>query len=233
MAEFAAGAAALSLLLLGTVTLSGYQEVQRRTLAAARQSAYGGAWNLANLPEASAARLYSAYFSDPGAADVVGGHQYVAAADLQVMSSSSAAAGAAADAARLMLEPLRVSAGFGNPGFDLENQGLLQGRVDARIAPLPRLPAPFDSLDLELSTPFGLLADAWHSADAEHVRRRTSGLVPAARLSALGGVWQNLLTPLRLVDPSIGQLCLGLIEAERIPEDRLGPGLTPLPTRCP
>jgi hypothetical protein len=233
MAEFAAGAAVLSLLMLGTVTLSGYQEVQRRTLSVARQAAYTGGWDVNAQMQPLAARLYATHFNDAGAADPISGDRYTAENDLRVNSTWNAAEGAAADAAHLMLDPLRVSTGLGNPGFDLRNSGLLQGRVDARIGPLSRLAAPFASLELEMSSPFALLADAWHAANPAHVRRRTSGLVPAARLTAFGGIWQGVSTPLRIVDPSIGQLCLGLIEAERVPEDRLGPGSTPLPAACP
>jgi hypothetical protein len=46
-------------------------------------------------------------------------------------------------------------------------------------------------------------------------------------------MWRPLLAPLALLEPSLGDLCFGLIEPDRIPEDRLGAGRTALPRGCP
>jgi hypothetical protein len=102
-----------------------------------------------------------------------------------------------------------------------------------RLAPRGNLPRPFRDLELKLHAPYALLSDAWHSADASHVRQRTAGLVPASRLAQANTIWRPLLAPLRLIEPSIVRLCPGLIEPERLPENRLGPGQSPLPGRCP
>jgi hypothetical protein len=65
------------------------------------------------------------------------------------------------------------------------------------------------------------------------VRQRAGGLVPTNRLQALNAVWRPLSLPLGILEPSLRKLCFGLIEPDRIPEDRLGSGRTPLPDACP
>lgn len=234
LVEFAAGAAAMSLLLLGTVLLAGYQEVDRRGLFAARQQAHEGAWLGGRVPQATQVRaLYSAQLADPGVSAPFDGHQYIAEDGLAVEEGETGAGGAAATAADVMLQPLRAAGGFLNPAFDLANDGLVRGVVRSRLLPPAGAPAPFGSLALELAAPYALLGDAWHAGGATHVVRRTGGLVPGSTLTGLARIWQPLLAPVRLIEPSFGELCLGMVEAERIPEDRLGAGTTPLPRRCP
>jgi hypothetical protein len=234
LVEFAAGAAAMSLLLLGTVLLANYQEVDRRGLFAARQQAYAGAWLAGRATPAAQARvLYAAQLADPGVSAPFDGRQYVPVDGITLDAGETGAAGAAATAANAMLQPLRAAGGFFNTAFDLANDGLVKGEVRAHLPPPAGAPAPFADLDLALVAPYALLGDAWHAGDARHVVNRTGGLVPASALAGLARIWQPLMAPLSLLEPSLGELCLGIVEAERIPEDRLGAGTTPLPRRCP
>jgi hypothetical protein len=233
LVEFAAGAASMSLLLLGSVLLAGYQTVDRRGLFAARQQGYEGAWlasRAGTIPRAEA--LHAAHLADPRVSAPFDGKQYVAANGLAVMSGTSSA-GAAVTAANVMVQPLRLTGGFLNPGFDLTPDGWIGGELRTRLLPPAGAPAPFNNLELELKAPYAMLGDAWHSGSPQHVVRRTGGLVPGSSLAVISRNWQPLLAPLRLLEPSFGELCLGMVEAERIPEDRLGPGTTPLPRRCP
>jgi len=119
---------------------------------------------------------------------------------------------------------LRAASGFLSSGFDLRGDQLVAGEVRAQIAALPGLPSPFDALELEFSAPFALMADGWHAGGPPHVARRAGGLVPTERLSGINELWRPLSVPLAIVEPSLRELCLGLIEPDRIPEDRLGPG---------
>jgi hypothetical protein len=139
-------------------------------------------------------------------------------------------AGAATD---VMLAPLRVVGGFFGSGFDLADGALLHGNVRVTIGPLAGMPAPFNELELQLQASYGLLGDAWHAGSPRHVSDRVAGLVPTNRLSALNAIWRPFSVPLGVLEPSLRQLCFGLIEPDRIPEDRLGPGTTPLPGGCP
>lgn len=233
MAEFAAGAAVLSLLLLGATAISGFQEVDRRAVLAARQLTWQSAWSPDADARNRAQAIHEKMFTDPGVLDPRGRHQLVREEDVTVTAGSRAPDGIAGLAASVMLQPLRVASGFLGSGFDLSERGISHGVVVARIEPPGAMPAPFDSLDLRVQARFASLTDAWHAGGVQHVRSRAAGLVPSARLAALNSIWRPLSVPLQIIEPSLGQLCFGLVEPDRIPEDRLGPGSTPLPGRCP
>lgn len=232
MTEFAAAAAVLVLLLLGSLSLGGYQEVDRRLAMAARQSAWQQSWMPTGDVTARARELHASHLADAGVRDPAGRDLLVAEDGLAFATSHRDTSGVAGAAAGLMLAPLRIASGFLGSGFDLREDGLQQGNLRAHIAPLRGVPAPFGSLELDLSANWALLGDAWHAGGSRHVEQRAGGLVPSARLRAVNAIWGPLAVPLGLVEPSLGQLCLGLIEADRIPEDRLGPGRTPLPGAC-
>lgn len=233
MAEFAAGAAVLSLLMLGAVAMAGYQEVDRRGLSAARQSA----WQVALRADTDAATLRSGLhrdlYSDAGMQDPSGTRLLVAEDALQLQVGRIRSEGFAGLAENAMRAPMLGAGTLLGGDFDVHDHGLRQSIIRSRIAPLARMPAPFDTLELELTSSFALLDDAWHAGGVAHVRERASGLVPMARLRALNAIWQPLSVPLRLIEPSLGELCLGLIEPDRIPEDRLGPGRAAPPRGCP
>jgi hypothetical protein len=234
MVEFAVGASALSLLLLGTLTLGGYQEADRRGVLAARQAAWQESWS-PGTPDtgAQATLLHQNFLSDNAVHDPTGRELLVAEDDLVLEAGRRAPVGVAGGAAQVLLLPLRTVSGFLGSGFDLAEGGLVHGSLRARIAPLPHLPAPFDALEIQLHAPYALLGDAWHAGGTAQVRARAGGLVPASRLTALNAIWQPLSVPIGIVEPSLRRLCFGLIEPDRIPEDRLGAGYTPLPGGCP
>lgn len=234
MVEFAVGAAVLSLLLLGTLTIGGYQEADRRGVLAARQSAWHESWSMGSTDtRARAALLHEDFLTDSGVLEATGSHLLVAEDDLALDVGRSAPSGIAGGTAQVLLTPLRTVSGFLGAGFDLAEGGLVHGNLRTRIAPLPGMPAPFDGLEIQLRAPYALLGDAWHAGGVAHVRSRAGGLVPASRLAALNAIWQPLSVPIGIVEPSLRRLCFGLIEPDRIPEDRLGPGQSPLPGECP
>lgn len=233
MAEFAAGAAALSLLLLGTLTLGAYQEVDRRGVVASRQSAWLHGWTPGGVDVNAAARLlHQDLFDDVGVRAPRGDTLLVGQEDVQLTAGHAPATGVAGAAAAILLAPLRASSGFLGAAFDLRDGSLNQGSVRSRIAPVATLSAPFNEMELQLQAPYALLADAWHASGPAHVRQRAGGLVPATALRSFNDIWRPLSVPLGIVEPSLRHLCLGLIEPDRIPEDRLGPGRTPLPEDC-
>jgi hypothetical protein len=94
------------------------------------------------------------------------------------------------------------------------------------------LPEPFRSIRIDLTQPYALMTDDWNSGGPQQVRRRTSGLVPTQMLAGVAAIWRVLLAPLSLFEPALSELCLGQIEPDRIPEDRLGAGASPLPRTC-
>jgi hypothetical protein len=235
MTEFAVGLAVCSLLLLGSITMSGYQEVDRRLVLAARQSAWQDARTAGAMDtRVAAGALHRGFLADVGVLDPSARNLLVRSdEDVSLEAASTAPDGLAGSVATVLLAPLRVAGGFLSSGFDLQEGGLVTGAVGARIAPVNTVPPPFDTLDLQLRVPFALLEDAWNAGGVAHVRSRASGLVPTTRLRTVNAIWRPLSVPLGLVEPTLDQLCLGLIEPDRVPDDRLGPGATPLPRGCP
>jgi hypothetical protein len=233
MTEFAVGMAAMALMLLGSVTIAAYQETQRRAAIAARQASFEGAWLGRRHDSAAVARRAAElHLQDASLVDAFG-ERYIDPADISAVASTGPAPGRAQTAARAMVEPLRVAGGFLGRDFDLRTDGLLTGTIDVAIQPNPALPQPFSGMSVELQQPFALMTDAWNASAASHVRSRTAGLVPTSTLSGLQALWRPLLAPLSLVEPSLSRLCLGIIEPDRVPEDRLGAGRSALPGRCP
>lgn len=234
MVELAVALASLATLVLGGLSISGLQEIDRRMVMAAREVAWTESWapGVTAVP-AQVRRLHAAAFSDAGARDAHGMQLLVEQEALSVTASLHQPGGVAGAGTSFLIAPLRTASGFLGESFDLSGERLVRGSISARIAPGSHRAAPFDELDLQLRAPFALLGDAWHAAGPLHVHRRAAGLVPTGQLQSLRAIWAPLSVAASLLEPSLDRLCFGLIEAERIPEDRLGPGRTPLPGACP
>jgi hypothetical protein len=233
LVEFSVATTALVLLLLGTIALAGYQEAERRTLLLARQAAFDSLWwNGRSTLAAARDRLTRVMHAD---ALLVAQFDAAAVQSPQptLQSGTAAPPGHARTAVTAMLGPLQVAGGFLGNQFDLTRHGYHSGRVAVELGPIKGFPEPFASQNLSLTQPFAILGDAWHSASPAQVKSRASGLVPTRSLLDLNLIWRPLQAVLGLIDPPLRQLCLGLIEPDRIPEDRLGPGVTPLPGNCP
>jgi hypothetical protein len=225
MAEFAACAAALALLLLGTVTIGGYQETQRRGIIAARQAAFEGGWldgRAGSQPLRD--RLASQHFDDAGLTDATGQSRVAMADTVRVSGTAAQIPGRGAAAVEFLLAPLRTAGGFLGGDFDLDNRGFRTGIVSVQTNGDSPLPQPFSGLQLRFDQPYALLVDAWNAAGPSHVARRAGALVPGHELSSLSGIWRAAAVPLSLLEPALQQLCLGRIEPDRVPEDRLEPG---------
>ena len=234
LVEFAIGSAALLLLLLGVITLSGFQEVERRGSGAARMVAFESAWQpLGASPQESSQRVFAQHYDDSALLDAVGRARYVMPGDVSVSRGSGPAPGLAAEATTLLLAPLRASEAFVGGNIDLESGGYVSGHVAAHLAPHRWLPEPFDSLDLSLQQQYAILTDSWNGSGPRHVRERTASLIPTQSLSSITAIWRGLAAPLSIVEPSIDKLCLGLIEPDAIPEDRLGPVVNSMRIRRP
>lgn len=225
MAEFAVAVAALGMLMLGCITIAGFQETQRRGIAAAREAAFQGIWNAQRIPVSSLReQLARSHFNDTGLANATGTARIVRPADIELAASMTLSPGQGASATTALLRPLRVAGGFLGSGFDIDDGGFQSGLVSARFPETARLPDPFRTLQLGFSQPYALLGDDWSASSSRHVARRAGGLVPTHLLTPLARIWQPLSAPLSLFEPSLRELCMGLIEPDRVPEDRLGPG---------
>lgn len=234
MTEFAVGLASLALMLLGTITIAGYQEVQRRTSIAARQAAFQVAWTGTRRVATDVVRESAeSQLTGNDLTDAVGRNRYVDSPDINPSAVMQPTPGSARLAANTIVAPLHAASGFLGADFDLSADGYLEVSIGVRIAADPALPAPFNNIAVESRYPFSLMTDAWNASGSGQVRSRTAGLVPTSALANLRALWQPLLVPLSLIEPSLTRLCLGIIEADRIPEDRLSAGRTTLPGRCP
>lgn len=234
MTEFAAGAAALGLLLLGCVSVAGLQEAQRRGIVAAREAAFQQSWmrqrhGIEPLRESLARN----HFDDSGLLNATGTARLLQAADVELSAQEGIVPGRSAGAVDFLLAPLRTTAGFMGTGFDLDSNGFQSGIVRATLRGADKMPDPFRTLQPRFDQPYALLADDWSAAGPSHVARRAGGLVPTHLLSPLSSLWRPLSAPLSIVEPSLRQLCFGLLEPDRIPEDRLGPGPAQRSPACP
>jgi hypothetical protein len=155
--------------------------------------------------------------------DAVGKARYVREDDIQVSGQRNAAPGLAGEAASLLLAPLEAGRALSGEAIDLEAGAYVRGELAAPVVTHSWTPEPFRSLEIVLRQPYAVLADPWNSGSARQVRERTASLVPTQGLASLSTAWRALAAPLSILEPTIGQLCLGLIEPDTVPEDRLGP----------
>jgi hypothetical protein len=186
--------------------------------------AYESVWESRDFAaRASAQRMHQYYFSDAGLLDAVGRARYVTGDDVRVSRQHGVLPGLSGDSATLLLTPLAASKPFTAEGLDLEPGGYVSGELVVRVAPHAWTPEPFRGMDIALRQQYAILSDPWNSGSARQVHDRTSSLVPTQGLASLATAWQALAAPLSILEPTIGKLCLGLIEPDMVPEDRLGP----------
>jgi hypothetical protein len=234
MAEFAAGVAVLAMLTLGSISIVGIQEVQRRGIVAAREAAFQGEWIRQRTGTDSVReQLAREHFDDPSLTNAVGSARMLHPADVELMAEVGGAPGRGASAVEFLFQPLRAAGGFLGGNFDLDDDGFLTGIVRTRLGGVGRMPPPFSSMRLEFDQPYALLGNDWSASGPSHARRRAGGLVPTHLLTPLSSLWRPLSAPLSLFEPSLRELCLGLVEPDRVPEDRLGPGAVQRPASCP
>jgi hypothetical protein len=168
--------------------------------------------------------LASLHFTDSALVDATGQSRLVDTDTVRVTSDVIAVPGQAAVATNFLLTPLRVAGGFLGGGFDLNERGFRTGSISLQISGNNHLPPPFRDLQLRFDQRYALLTDAWNAANPQHVAGRAGGLVPAHALASVSGLWRGLLAPVSLLEPSLQQLCLGLIEPDHVPDDRLDAG---------
>jgi hypothetical protein len=233
MAEFAAGVALLGMLMLGCISIGSLQEVQRRAIVGAREAAFQRLW-LAHASDNGSLRqqLANEHFADAGLINATGTAMLLQPVDVDLTATQSSAPGRGSAAVDFLFRPLRAADGFLGGAFDLRDSGYQTGVISTHLDGASRMPPPFDRLVLRFDQPYGLLGDDWSASGPSQVRHRASGLVPTHLLTPLSNLWRPLSVPLSLFEPSLRELCIGLIEPDRVPEDRLDPGPTQRPASC-
>jgi type II secretory pathway pseudopilin PulG len=127
------------------------------------------------------------------------------------------------DVAFALMQPaLAVGAG----GLDLARAEAR--RATASVAPAQWLDIAWtnDGDDRGLRADLSVLVDDWAAPDAAAVWRRTAALSTAGRIDAWRSTLRWAVQPMRLFEPAIARLCLGRIDPDIVPTDRL-PALRP------
>lgn len=195
-------------LLLAVVQLALVQSTEQAALGAARSAAFAAHLGLDGatgpLP---VSRVRELFFPEPDAAGRV---------EVARVAQPAAAATAEDVAMALLLPAIAVGSG----GLELRRDRALEARAGA--AP-PRVfgdVAPGVS-GLRLSARLPLMADDWDAGSASEVAARAAALSTAGRIAAWRGPLSAMAAPMRLLEPAVERLCLGRIDPDIVPQDRL------------
>ncbi len=227
LVEFTVAAAVFAVLLLGTVWTFRLHEIQRQAVLSARTAAFTATWMQGRESLDSAqARLRRLHFEQAGWSDPTGNEAMPAEEQAVTLRlAQGMPPGTAPSAVNIAMAPLRAVGGFLGSGFDLSMERQATATVEVVAEPIARLPEPMASLRLSWSERLSLLGDSWASSGPAEVASRTAGLAPT-NLLRTPGIWlKPFLLPLSLIEPAVNRLCLGLIEPDVVPRDRLAGGL--------
>ncbi len=242
---------ATSLLLpiwLAVVYVSRWHDLQHTTIAAARHAAFeahvsAGREGRAHIESTTRLRLFSRdprRFELDAVADDVGerpqwsDHRGSAAllardpgpgVDLVAVPQPAVVAGAEQQVF-MLIAPARA---VGGPPLDLQREAARGATVTVPLQHADDLPPPFRGLRLQLSERLRLLVDPWAARDPRQVAARVESLSPVGRLSELVQPLEPVRWAVSLFEPAVQRLCLGRIEPDIVPPDRLvgarGPAL--------
>lgn len=231
LVEFAIAAGVFALMLLGAVWLFRLHEIQRQGVMSARTAAFTAVWMKGRESTSVAqVRLRRFHFQQAGWIDPTGNEAMPSGEEAVTLRLvQGAPPGTAPAAVSIAMAPLRAVGGFLGSGFDLPMDRQTTATVDVIVDPVARLPEPMASLRLALSEHLSILGDSWGASGPREVSARTSGLVPTNLLRTPMQWLSPFLWPLSLIEPAVGRLCMGLIEPDRVPRDRLSPGMGGVP----
>lgn len=142
--------------------------------------------------------------------------------DVTLSLATSAPTGAASAAMLAAIRGVDAVATATGRGHDLDTRGWHSLVLRADLGSARSWPAPLDALDLVLEARAAVLGDAWNAAGPGHVVERTAAFVPGERLASFRPALAAFAVPLRLFEPAFDDLCLGRIDPELVPVDRLG-----------
>ncbi|MBS0388799.1 MAG: hypothetical protein JSR15_09990 [Proteobacteria bacterium] len=220
MVEFAVAAGTLALLLLCMPVLCRYHELQVASIEAARRVAFESSWRAGGAGGLDTASIRAALFPDVGDAAQVSVDRIQASAD------ASAEPGAAGQSERALLLPFRV-ARLLSGGFDLQAPHLRAARLAVRLTRPEGLPDPFSQVPIEFNERYALVGNDWASGSPGQVADRAGGLVFSRAVPPVRALVQWSARLLSVFEPALRQLCLGQVDPERVPADRLGVGVDP------
>ena len=215
MVESLAATLVLTPLLLVVVQLSALQSSEQAALAAGRAAALAAHHGLdAATGPLSSERIRHLFFADEvaDASIATGAARQPPSAEL------------AEDLALAIIVPAQV---VGTGELELARSRAISAHVSAE-APLIYEAIMPDTERARVSVGLPLMVDDWDADGAAEVWRRTASLSTTGRIAAWRGPLTTLATPMRLLEPAMERLCLGRIDPDIVPEDRLrGPVRAP------
>jgi hypothetical protein len=218
LAEFAVAVGVLATLLLGMPVICRYHELQVATIEGARRLAFENSWHEARPLSADLEPIRGDLFR------VTGDSGQIVASRIDASDRRDPAPGLAGQAARALLAPFRVAA-LVQPGFDLRAPLMYRGELVVALSRPAQLPEPFDEIPIELREHYALLGNNWASSGPAQVADRAGGLVLTRALRPLHALTAPGTRLLSIVEPAFRDLCLGQVDPERVPSDRLGVGI--------
>ena len=208
MVESLAATLLLAPLLLAIVGLSSLQSAEQATLGAARAAAVAAHHGLDGaagpLPPAKVRELYL------GAAGMQGSLVIGAAPEPE-------AAEQAGSIALALILPARV---VGVGALDLGPADAVAARATAAPEGVLGGLVPSGS-EPRVTAESTLMRDDWDADGAARVWQRAAALSSAGRLAAWRAPLSVLAAPMELLEPAVGRLCLGRIDPDIVPADRL------------
>lgn len=244
--EFLVGAGVLAALFAGLVVVGRLQDLQSATVSASRYAAFDRAMHadparVGALQGHVRVRFYETSVAPLRTADVrsdadawrrpmpqwtdrsPAARALVSRpADVAVTSSEQDPPGTAAQLASSIAAAADRAALVTGGRFDVNRRGYYSARIRVRVAPFASEPAPLSTLELAFDERTTVLGDSWNAAGPEQVVDRTRAFVPGAALRTVRPVLDAFRWALRLFEPALDQLCLGRIDPELVPVDRLG-----------
>ncbi len=218
MAEFAVAAGVLATLLLCMPVLCRYHELQAATIEAARRVAFEGSWRESGGERVAADSLRNSLFPDNGDSTQITAERVRAGLD------ASADSGLAGRSTRALLAPFRVARAL-NADFDLREPTMYKASVAVALSRPAQLPDPFAQTPIEFNERYVLLGGDWAGSGPPQVAQRAGGLVLTRAVPPLRSVVQWTVRLLSVFEPALRELCLGQVDPERVPADRLGQGV--------
>lgn len=208
MVESLAASLLLTPLLFAVVQLSVMQSAEQATIGAARAAALAVHHGL----DAPGGPLPSERIRDLFHPDAEA-HPEVRTSVTQQAPSAELAE----DIALAIIVPARM-VGVGD--VDLARSRAVATQASVLVPTVFAVSVP-DTAPPRVSASLSLMVDDWDAESAADVWRRTAALSTTGRIAAWRGPLATLAAPMRLVEPAVARLCLGRIDPEIVPEDRL------------
>jgi hypothetical protein len=227
-------------LALAVIYVGRWHDLQHTTIAAARHAAFeawvaAGRVDAAAVRQATRRRLYTRepdrFVATAGAdapvgqlpewRDHAGRASLVGEPGPDVQLAPVAQPEEVARTEQLALGMIAPARAVGGPPFDLQRGAARAATVSVPVWHAPGLEAPFGGLRFTLRESLQLLVDPWASAGRSQVAARTDALSPVGALRDLARPLEPVRWALSLVEPAAARLCLGRIEPDVVPPDRL------------